>query len=100
MFLYGESSGSSRSQFLPVVMAVGDAQDPVRQPFFKVFNATGSFVILLEKRVIAPAIALYRRGMRTARLVNHRRNQKSGNERAIGIRRNNRRLDDFFRDNY
>src|ERR1700723_701588 len=99
MFLYRKSTGSSRSQFLPVVVAVGDAQDPVRQPFLEVFDAPGPFVIFPKKCVVASAVTLHRGGMRTARLVNYRRNQKSRNERAIGIRGNSRRLHDFFRDN-
>ena len=71
---------------------------PVRQPIFETFQAPRLLVIFRKVFVVAPVVALHGRRMRAPRFMHHRRNQKSGNERAIRVGRNHARIDNFFRD--
>jgi len=85
MILYGQTLKPGGTQLLPVRRAVGQLDHPVGEPVFKPLEAPRLFMILREAGVVTPIVTLHRGGMRATGFVNHGRDQKTRDERAIRI---------------
>ena len=57
------------AQVRQIILAIGQTQHPFCQPLLKAFDAARLGVILAEGGVVAVVMALHRRGVRAARLV-------------------------------
>src|ERR1700689_1381 len=98
MLTHGERIKTRRAELLDVFAPIGGRHHPVLEPLLKILEFAALLVILGEKSMIAAIVALHRRRMRPAGLMHHRRDEKSGHQRAIRIRSDHFRRYDFLRD--
>ena len=85
MLFHSQALHSLRTDLLQIFAPIAHMHHPPRKPVLKILYAPSLLVVLREKRVIPSVISLYRRRMRSARLMHHRFNQKSRHQRAIGV---------------
>src|SRR5579864_6549875 len=96
MLLHPQLFHARRSQSLRVLTAIGHAVHPFLRPGFEVTLRLGFRVILLEKRIVSPIVALYWRRMRAQRALHHCRYQKARDDRAVRIAGNHVFARNFF----
>lgn len=86
------------AHLLEIFRPVAYLQNPFREPAFEVFDPARLIVIGAEKRVVAPIVALHGGRMRASGFMHNSGNQKPRDQRAIRVRGDYSRLDNFFGD--
>src|SRR5689334_4946749 len=76
---------AAAAQLIHVLPPVVNTVHPTSQPGLAVSLRFCLLMILAEECVVALVASLHRRWMRSVPALDHRRNQKAGNHRAIGV---------------
>src|SRR5581483_4475718 len=98
MLLDAKFLDAAATELIHVVSAIAHTVHPALQPFFRVIFRFCLFVILAKESIIAFIAALNRRGMRAVAAFDHGRDEKTRNDGAIRIARDDLERDHLFRD--
>src|SRR5579872_2145295 len=79
-----------------ICLKVGQVYDPLRSPGIEFGLRLRTSMILLEGCVVALVIPLHRRRMRAKGCMTDSSDQKSGNDRAVGVAGNDLGRNDLF----
>src|SRR5437660_1548836 len=96
VLLYSEILHTTAAELIHVRRAILQTINPAIQPGITVGFCFCLLVILAKECVITLVISLYRRGMRPVPALHHRIDQKSWDQRSIGIAGDHLRIDNLF----
>src|SRR5581483_2862726 len=97
MLLDAKFVDAARPELFNIGCPIRYSVNPALRPTFKICFRLCLFMILAEKRVVAPVIALHRRRMRTERTLHHRAHQEARDDGTIRVAGNDLRVHDLLR---